>query len=141
MNETIQNERINSENKSCDIQTRLLTVACDDNTAHMSNDCITDNSSTIIKQLQDSNLDSVNNSGVKLETDKVNQITQIKAKDKLPEDRTFEDLEITLGDAITNEAEAKPFKDLITQYSDCFALDNSELTGYKLAQCSFQLKD
>ena len=55
--------------------------------------------------------------------------------------RTFEDLNIKMGDRITNENEAKPFRDLMSEYSDCFALSNAELTGCKLAECTFELKN
>ena len=55
--------------------------------------------------------------------------------------RTFQDLKLKLGNAISSEEEAKPFQDLITEFNDCFALSNTELTGCKLAECSFELKD
>jgi hypothetical protein len=48
--------------------------------------------------------------------------TVTKPKDKRPCNRSFSDLGLKLGDAITNPGLAKPFEDLITKYADCFAL-------------------
>jgi hypothetical protein len=42
--------------------------------------------------------------------------------------RTFEDLELTFGDAITDEKDVQRAKTVITEFNDCFALSNSELT-------------
>jgi hypothetical protein len=40
-------------------------------------------------------------------------------------ERTFDDLGLTFGDAISDDSEAKPFKELITNHVDCFAMDKS----------------
>jgi RNase H-like domain found in reverse transcriptase/Reverse transcriptase (RNA-dependent DNA polymerase)/Integrase zinc binding domain/Integrase core domain len=58
-----------------------------------------------------------------------------------PTARSFEDLGLRLGDAIVDERDIKQVKEIIADYNDCFALSNSELTGCKLAECSFTLKD
>ena len=63
-----------------------------------------------------------------------------EAEEGTKKQRTYEDLKIKLGDAVNME-EAKPFQNLITNFSDCFAMSNAELTGCNLAKCSFELKD
>ena len=73
--------------------------------------------------------------------DQESQLTTDEVRINATPRRTFEDLNIKMGDRITNDAEAKPFRDLMSEYSDCFAMSNTELTGCKLAECKFELKN
>ena len=64
-----------------------------------------------------------------------------QTSNRSPTDRNFSELGLTFEDTISSQEEAQPFQDLITRYSVCFALSNSELSGCNLAECSFRLKD
>ena len=54
--------------------------------------------------------------------------------------RTYDDLKIDLGDVGDSDTK-EGFKRLITEYSDVFALSNSELTGCNLGEVTIKLKD
>jgi hypothetical protein len=54
-------------------------------------------------------------------------------------ERTYDDLKLKT-DGIPQE-HTQEFKDLVTEYIDCFAIDNSDLVGCKGVKCVFELKD
>ena len=60
---------------------------------------------------------------------------------KKPIDRTCEDLGIKIEHPELSSYETKPFADLITKYSDVFAMQDSELTGCNVLKVKLRLKD
>ena len=55
--------------------------------------------------------------------------------------RTFEDLGLKLENTTLSEEEKDQFKDIVQQYNDVFALDNSELTGCVLGSLKLRPKN
>ena len=55
--------------------------------------------------------------------------------------RTFEDLGLKLENTNLSEEEKDQFKDIVQQYNDVFALDNSELTGCVLGSLKLRPKN
>ena len=77
-----------------------------------------------------------------LSTTNTMTIDQIReaAESKPLTDRTYEDLLIDLGNDFSEE-DKEPFKALITEYSDIFALTNKDITGSTLEPIKITLKD
>src|SRR4051812_19779283 len=63
------------------------------------------------------------------------------ALNKEPKDRTFDDLGLKLDNDKLSEFDKKPFKDLIEQYSNIFALSNKDIGKFNLYDVELELKE